>query len=281
MVKSVKLEAYFGVNMFSVLISLYDKESPENLAACLESIKEQTLKPDETVIVFDGFINDTLRKVVSRCQEDLKIVIVELSTNVGLGKALQAGLKACSNEIVARMDTDDICLPDRFEKQISYMSNNPELALLGSGIIEFDEDNNERKKILPKDKKDIILFSRWKNPFNHMTVVFRKSKVLQVGGYIHHHFMEDYNLWLRMINAGFDMENMQDILVNARVGKDMVSKRRGLKYIKSEIELMRLKRVLGITGTINGGIIFLVRSITRLVPKNILSLLYNHDRKMK
>ncbi|ORJ18745.1 amylovoran biosynthesis protein AmsE [Rouxiella silvae] len=264
--------------MFSVLMSLYNKEEPQNLIECLESIKSQTLQANEVVIVFDGFINDKLKTVVESFNDELNIKVVALEKNVGLGRALQKGLEYCSHEIVARMDTDDICLPERFEKQISLITENENIDMLGASIIEFDEYNNQRLKILPENNDDIRKFSIWKNPFNHMTIVFRKSKVLAVGGYRHHLYMEDYNLWLRMISAGYHFENMPESLVNARIGKQMVSKRRGLNYVKSEIELMRLKRELNLTGRYGGLLIFMVRSATRIVPSGILSFLYNKDR---
>jgi len=265
-------------NMFSVLMSLYDREEPQNLIECLESIKAQTLTANEIIIVYDGAVNERLKNIVDSFRDELNIRVVPLDNNVGLGLALQRGLENCSYDLIARMDTDDICNPVRFEKQINFMINHENIDMLGSGILEFDEYNNERLKILPEDDSDIRKFSIWKNPFNHMTVVFRKSKVLSVGGYKHHLFMEDYNLWLRMISAECKFKNMPDILVKARIGKQMVKKRRGINYIKSEVELMKLKRSIKLTGLFYGWLVFIIRSTTRLVPSNILSFLYNRDR---
>ncbi|MCC3704124.1 glycosyltransferase [Rouxiella badensis] len=264
--------------MFSVLMSLYNKEEPQNLWECLESIKSQTLQADEIVIVYDGFVNDSLNAIVESFKDVLNIKVLPLKKNVGLGRALQKGLEYCQHEIVARMDTDDICQPNRFEKQINFILENQDVDMLGTSIIEFDEENNQRLKALPENNEEIRKFSIWKNPLNHMTIVFRKSRVMEVGGYRHHLYMEDYNLWLRMISAGFRIENMPDTLVNARVGKQMVEKRRGINYIKSEVELMRLKRELRLTGKYNGWLIFLVRSATRIAPSGVLSFLYNKDR---
>ncbi|WP_034943048.1 glycosyltransferase family 2 protein [Erwinia oleae] len=265
--------------MFSVLISLYNREKPENLDQCLESLQQQTLPADEIVIVYDGPVSDALKAVVDRYTASLPLKIVPLENNVGLGKALNAGLDHCQHSIVARMDTDDICLPDRFEKQIPYMEAHPDVALLGAAVIEFDEHGRERLKRLPLGNDEIKHFARMKNPFNHMCVVFRKEKVIAAGSYQHHLFMEDYNLWLRMIAQGYQVANLHDVLMKVRAGSDMVNKRRGWVYIKSEIQLFSLKMKLKQTNPINGIIYFLIRTSTRVMPVKVMQFLYEKDRK--
>ncbi|ATM04621.1 TPA: glycosyltransferase [Raoultella planticola] len=264
--------------MFSVLMSLYIKENPNYLKCCLDSLVIQSLKPSEVVIVYDGDVGEKLSLVVDSFQDKLPLKIIKLEDNVGLGIALKIGLSHCSYNIVARMDTDDICKPERFEKQLGIMNKEPSLVMLGSGIIEFDEQNNQREKVLPCEKNKILEFSKLKNPFNHMTVVFRKNEILAVGGYQDHLFMEDYNLWLRLLAAGYELRNIKDILVDARVGTDMVKKRKGLRYIKSEYKLMKIKNELNITGFFEGVGIFIFRSLTRLLPTSLLEKLYNKDR---
>lgn len=150
--------------MFSVLMSLYNKEEPQNLWECLESIKSQTLQADEIVIVYDGFVNDSLNAIVESFKDVLNIKVLPLKKNVGLGRALQKGLEYCQHEIVARMDTDDICQPNRFEKQINFILENQDVDMLGTSIIEFDEENNQRLKALPENNEEIRKFSIWKNP---------------------------------------------------------------------------------------------------------------------
>lgn len=265
--------------MFSVLMSLYHKESVTNLIECFESLKAQTMKPNEIVLVVDGPISEELDITVKSYVVELNIKLIRLKENVGLGMALNQGLKHCNYDIIARMDTDDICTSNRFENQIYKFHKDEELALLGSAIIEFDEGNNERYKILPRTQEEIKEYCLWKNPFNHMTVVFRKNKVNSVGGYEHHFFMEDYNLWIRMISKGLKVENSDEILVRARVGKDMLKKRRGIKYIHSEWKLFRLKYKLLNISLISASYIFLLRVISRLVPLTILKSIYDNDRK--
>ena len=263
--------------MFSVLMSLYHRESPNNLRECLYSLTIQTTKASEVVIVYDGEISEELNCIVSFYKKELNIIVVKLPHNVGLGNALNHGLTYCSNRIIARMDTDDICKFDRFERQIKFFCDN-KLDLLGSGIIEFDEYGNRRLKILPCTPERIFEFLKVKNPFNHMTIVFNKDVVEMVGGYKHHLYMEDYNLWIRVISAGYRIGKLEDILVEARVGKHTLERRRGWKYIKSELALMRLKNEFNITNKIEGGGIFLIRVLSRILPISILNFLYSKDR---
>lgn len=265
--------------MFSVLISLYNKEKPEHLEQCLESLYQQKLPADEIVLVYDGPVGEPLKAVVTKWAAFLPLVTVPLEKNVGLGKALNAGLAHCSHNIVARMDTDDICLPDRFEKQIAYMEAHPDIVLSGAAVIEFDEHGKERLKRLPVGNDEIHQFAKMKNPFNHMCVVFRKDKVIAAGSYQHHLFMEDYNLWLRMMSLGYPVANLPDILMRVRAGSEMVNKRRGWVYIKSEIQLYRLKRDLHQIGIIHGVIYFLIRTMTRVMPVKVMQFLYEKDRK--
>ncbi|WP_147198816.1 glycosyltransferase [Pantoea sp. MBD-2R] len=265
--------------MFSVLMSLYHREKPENVEQCMASLHQQTLQADEIVVVYDGPLSDALKAAVNKWSTLLPLTIVPLEKNVGLGKALNAGLDHCTHNLVARMDTDDICLPERFEKQIPYMEAHPEVALSGAAVIEFDEHGQERLKRLPLDDESIRHFARMKNPFNHMCVVFRKDKVIAAGSYQHHLFMEDYNLWLRMMAQGYKVSNLHDVLMRVRAGSEMVSKRRGMTYIKSEIQLYTLKNKLKQTNFINGKIYFLIRTSTRVMPAKVMQFLYEKDRK--
>lgn len=265
--------------MFSVLISLYNREKADNLEQCLQSLHQQTLQADEIVLVYDGPVGDTLKAVVEKWMGLLPIIILPLEKNVGLGKALNAGLDRCTHNIVARMDTDDICLPERFAMQIPYMEAHPDVALLGAAVIEFDEHGKERLKRLPLSNEEIRQFARMKNPFNHMCVVFRKDKVIAAGSYQHHLFMEDYNLWLRMMAQGYQVANQHEVLMKVRAGSEMVSKRRGMTYIKSEMQLYALKMKLKQTNLINGTLYFLIRTSTRVMPASVMQFLYEKDRK--
>ncbi|WP_426786107.1 glycosyltransferase (plasmid) [Rahnella variigena] len=268
---------------FSVLMSLYNKEDPSYLLACLKSLSKQTLMPTEVVIVFDGPIDSALEDIVDEFKVCLNILIFRLQENVGLGNALNYGLKHCNYDLVARMDTDDICLPHRFELQLSQFQRDPELALLGSSIIEFSVSVNNiiGQRSVPISSADIREHSKRKNPFNHMSVVFRKNVIFDVGGYIHHPLMEDYNLWLRVICSGYLTKNLAEPLVKARVGRDMLKRRSGFNYIKSEYQLALLKHELKLQGRVSAVIIFFMRSIPRVLPLSLLSGIYKFNRKLK
>lgn len=268
---------------FSVLMSLYNKEGPAYLRASLESLDNQTLLPTEVVIVFDGPINSELESVIDEFKPCLNVIIFKLPENVGLGNALNCGLKHCKYDLVARMDTDDICLPNRFEQQILEFENEPNLVLLGSSILEFSGSVNNiiGERVVPITSEDIGEFSKRKNPFNHMTVVFRKNVITNVGGYIHHPLMEDYNLWLRVISAGYLTRNIAQPLVLARVGRGMLKRRSGAKYIKSEYQLALLKHKLKLQNIISATMIFLMRSLPRMLPLAVLSAIYKLNRKIK
>lgn len=266
---------------FSVLLSLYYREKNDYLHKCLQSINEQSLRPDEVVIVIDGPVDLSLRDVVAYWDDFLPIKLLELKENVGLGQALNKGLEICSHEIVLRMDTDDVCSENRFKLQIEKLESDKTLMVLGGHIDEYDEELSIfiGKRIVPIDndaiKKQIVI----KNPFNHMTVAFRKSAVLAVGGYQHHAFMEDYNLWLRIIAAGYKVENLDAVLVKARTGHSMLLRRKGIEYMKSEMLLFNLKRKLQIQPIHLCIITFLLRSIPRLLPSSLLRICYKSQRK--
>lgn len=265
---------------FSVLMSLYSRESPIFLDQCFESIWDnQSVRPSQIVLVLDGPITKDLTNIIDiwkvKIQENLKIV--ELKENVGLGNALNQGLKHCSNNWVFRMDTDDICTPDRFEKQIYYIEKNPNIVLFGGQVLEFNKSIGDTTvlKAVPILYSEIKKFSQKRCPFNHMTVAYKKSIILELGGYQHHLFMEDYNLWLRVIGAGYKVANLADVVLYARVGNGMHARRKGLEYIKSEKKLLNLKKDLKLQNPLYANMLFLIRSMFRLMPSALLGKIYN------
>ena len=265
---------------FSVLLSLYHKENFLALDQCFQSIwKDQTIQPDEIILVLDGPIGEELSQCVQKWQRIIgkSLRVIPLSQNVGLGKALNKGLEHCSNEWVFRMDTDDISKPDRFKKQIQFIKENPEVVLFSGQILEFNENPSDADtlKYVPTEHTDIVKFAQKRSPFNHMTVAYKKSVIEAVGGYQHHLFMEDYNLWLRVIGAGYRVGNHPDILLYARVGNGMHARRKGLEYVNSELQLLKLKKELKLQDPIHANILFLLRSSFRLLPSTLLGKIYN------
>ena len=233
---------------YSVLMSLYKKEKPEYLRLALDSMLNQTVKPDEIVLVEDGPLTDELYDVVEEYKANLHIVKNE--KNLGLGLALNKGLKVCRNELVARMDTDDISKPDRCEKQLAFFEAHPSVTILGGQIEEFIETTNHvvGRRIVPESDSELKVYLKKRCPFNHVTVMLRKSDILDAGNYQDWFWNEDYYLWVRLAMAGVEFANLPDVLVHARVGADMYQRRGGSKYYKSEIKLQKFmleKKVIG------------------------------------
>lgn len=265
--------------MLSVLLSVYQKEHPHHLARSLDSILNQTLPPRQVVMVKDGPLTGELDAVLHDYAARYPILeLVPLKINQGLGRALNAGLKRCTGEWVARMDTDDIARPDRFEKQLALLRSDPNIDVVGSWIDEF-EGGTERvvaTRRLPHTHDELLKYAKRRNPMNHMSVIFRKSAVLRAGGYRHFPLFEDYYLWVRMLMGGARMANVQESLVLVRVSPEMYERRGGRKYASDEYRLQREFRRIGF---ISGGEMLsnlAVRTAFRFVPNSLRGWIYKN-----
>ncbi|OOF79808.1 amylovoran biosynthesis protein AmsE [Rodentibacter caecimuris] len=260
---------------FSVLMSLYVKENPRFLRECFESLLAQTHQADEIVLVFDGAVTPELERVVAEFEKQLPLKLIKLPKNQGLGNALNEGLKHCSYDWVFRMDTDDICVPERFAKQLAFIEQHPDTIIFGGQIAEFGENVNDivAYRRVPTEAQDIVKFTQKRCPFNHMTVAYQKSAVINCGGY--EDLQEDYYLWIKLVAQQQAVANLPDILVYARVGNGMVGRRRGLNQAKAEWRLFKLKYRLGIQDFASGLFIFILRSVSRLLPTSLLKAAYN------
>lgn len=222
---------------YSVLMSVYYKENPEWFDNSIKSMLEQTILPDEFVIVEDGKLTDELYNVINKYTEKFPNVfkIVKIEKNGGLGPALKRGVEECKNEFIARMDSDDYCLPNRIEKEFEMFDKDPDLGMVGTNVAEFTEsiDNVISKVILPETNEEIIKFSKKRNPFRHPSILFKKSSVLKAGNYREYYLCEDYDMWLRMIRSGCKCYNIQEILTYMRISEDFYKRRGGIKYLKS------------------------------------------------
>lgn len=218
----------------SVLMSLYKKEKPEYLSECLASILSQTLLPKEIVIVLDGPITPDLSEVLADYQSKSGLLrLLPQKENKGLGYTLAVGVTACRCELIARMDTDDLMLPSRLETQASCFNQDKELSICGTNIEEFIDEPSDvvSRRMVPEHNNAIRHFSKKRNPFNHMSVMFKRSVVLQVGNYQPMQSFEDYYLWARLLKAGYKAYNIQEFLVKARVGRDLYKRRGGWHYL--------------------------------------------------
>ncbi len=226
---------------YSFLASVYRNTKLNELEAALDSWENQTIKPDQIVIVCDGELSNEVSDYLSSKGNNSLYTFVSLKENVGLGRALAFGMEKCRNEIIARADTDDICVLDRCEKQLAYLVNNPDCSIVGANIAEFIDsiDNVVGYRVVPENHKDIVTYMKKRCPFNHMAVMFRKSEVEKAGGYQHWYLNEDSYLWVRMYLVGCSFYNIQEVLVYARVGQEMYARRGGYKYYLSEKKLFK------------------------------------------
>ena len=234
-----------GPQKYSVLMSVYAKEKPEFLRESMMSMYEQTIPTDDFVLICDGPLNERLDAVVDEMQEKFgeTLRVIRLNRNHGLGYTLNLGVKECKNELIARMDSDDISVKDRVEKQLRALEENSDVSVVGSNVAEYDEDMDKQTayKNVPEKNEDIMAMMKKRNPMNHMSVMFRKSKVLSAGNYLEMPFFEDYYLWVRMVKDGNKFYNIPESLVNVRGGLQMVGRRGGIKYMKN---IVRFQKVL-------------------------------------
>ena len=259
-------------------MSVYYKEKPEYLQLALESVINQTVKPNEIVLVEDGKLTEELQAVITKYQQNYPDIFktYALQQNQGLGKALNFGMQKCSNEFIARMDTDDIAEPCRFELQIKEFAQDKELMLCGGQIAEFADKPTEitSYRSVPRKHNEILNFAKKRNPFNHMTVMFKKQAVQTVGGYQHMPYFEDYWLWARMLKTGYKVKNIDQVLVRVRAGQDMIARRGGLSYTKCIIQFEKaMYRIEIINFTEMIGYITL-RSIVSVMPKSLRLFIY-------
>lgn len=263
--------------MFSVLLSLYIKEQPSFLKQSLDSLLSQTLLPNEIVLVKDGPLTSELDAVVSdfakRCAS---LRVVALPQNQGLGRALNEGLKYCSYDLVARMDTDDIAKPNRFEKQIRIFNEYPEIDVCSSWVEEFIESPHYPVSVkkLPEKHVDIAVYAHSRNPVNHPVVMFRKKAVMEAGGYQHFPLFEDYYLWVRMLANGARFYNIQESLLYFRTSPDMFKRRGGLKYAMDEFRFQKVMFDMNMIFSKQLLLNVMTRFPVRIAPNQIRSWLY-------
>lgn len=270
----------------SVLMSVYIKERPEFLERALESIFNQTIKPKELVLVKDGVLTRELEMILNKERKkfeenDITFICVQLEKNMGLGIALQKGLEKCRCDYIARMDSDDIAVRERFEAQSKYMKKNTDVSVVGGYISEFVEEGKSlRTKIMPLNHEELYKYGKYRNPLNHMTVFFRKKDVLEVGGYQSMPGLEDYYLWSRMLAKKYRIANIDKVLVNARLG-NFSNRRGGLGYFLTYFRLRKIQNKLHYTNIPEFIIGIMFTALITLVPNNIRGGLYRVLRNDK
>ena len=295
-------------------MSVYQKENPEYFRAALRSVFHQTVPPTEVVLVCDGPLTSALDAVISEyedsCSKDTPrsartdmdarmtpdekldmpgtvFRVVRLEENGGLGKALNEGLRHCSCEWIARMDTDDLAAPDRCEKQLKYLEKHPDVDVLSGTIAEFQGDAVDVQaaekavtsyKTVPQTPEQIAIYIKQRNPINHPCVMFRKSSVELSGGYQPCPYFEDYDLWVRMYRDHAVLANLSDTLLYMRVN-GMHQRRGGIRYAKYIVEFrMKMYRYQVITFW-EFLPMTLARVLVSLMPNGVRKYLY--DKKLR
>lgn len=261
---------------FSVLMSVYNKEKPEYLSQALDSVIGQSLQPDEIVLIKDGPLTSALEEVIEQRKHSYPhFKIYQFESNVKLGRALAKGIELCQYDLVARMDTDDIAVKDRFSVQYHYMIEHPQISACGGWISEFTTEGTYCKtKKMPEGMEKIRKYARYRNPLNHMTVMFRKKAVLNAGNYRHFPFLEDYDLWLRMIHQGCEFENIEKVLVEARTEENLYERRGGRQYCENYLELRKQQYKMGILKKHEYIVAVLLTLIMTLQPSSIRKYIY-------
>lgn len=252
---------------FSVSMCVYGGDNAGWFTTAIDSVLNQTLLPREIILVVDGPVPDEMNEIIKKYEKNTLFKVIRLAKNQGHGIARKAGLDACSHELVAIMDADDICAPNRFEKQIEAFKLTPDADVVGGMITEFVETPNNvvGTRIVPLVDDEIKKYMKRRCPMNLVTVMFRKSSIEAVGGFIDWYCEEDYYLWLRMALANMKFVNVDDVLVNVRVGKEMYQRRGGLRYFMSEAKLQGYM--------LKNGIIRFPRYVINVLERLVLQVL--------
>jgi hypothetical protein len=262
---------------FSLLLPVYRGDDPDHFEHAFRScVEEQSVRPAEAVIVQDGPIPEPLRARIEQCIErsPVPVTLVALARNLGLAGALQEGLERCRYDIVARMDADDVSLPERFAKQLPLVEAGADLV--GTGMFEFVNEIGTivAKRTPPVEEGAIARYARFHDPFNHPTVVYRKSAVARAGGYLDIGPMEDYWLFVRMIQTGARVANVPDPLVLYRVGAGAYARRGGLGQLRAELAIQREFRRIRFTSRAEFLRNVAMRGVYRLIPEILRKFAY-------
>ncbi len=260
--------------MLSVILPIYKQCKTNQFVDALNTIICQTQLPQELLIVADGPIPYELEEEVTNCQLEvsrkelpIEVIFLQLENHGGLGMAMQKGVDAVKGDYIARMDADDICLPDRFEKQMKCFEENPELSVVGGQIAEFDGNvtNITGRRVVPLEHEEIVSYMKSRNGMNHVTTIIKKKDLVAAGNYQPFEWFEDYSLWVRMIQHGCRFKNIADDVVYVRAGKAQADRRGGWAYFRKEVSLFKC--------FLNQGFISRWRFIRNLFQRGVVRVL--------
>ena len=264
--------------MFSVLMSIYGKERPEYFLEALQSLENQELRADEVVLVIDGPIPNELYDLIEAFRAKLNIRTVVLPENQGLRAALNKGLEACAHDLVARMDTDDVALPNRFARQLPFMIEHPEVVASSALIEEFDDGGDVLGvRFVPAEQAQIMEFAKMRSPLSHPAAIYRRSIVQSVGGYPDA-FPEDHALWSLMLARGFQMANIQEVLLRMRANNEFI-RRRGKSFFRGQLGVIRFQRKIGFISSREAIAAVAFRAFLHLSPAPMRRWMYRLARE--
>jgi glycosyltransferase involved in cell wall biosynthesis len=260
---------------FSVVISVYQLDNSNYFELAVSSVLNQTAPPDEIVIVIDGYIGEALEKSISKLSQNLRVKILRIKQNIGLGAARHQAIISTKHNIVAVMDADDLSVPTRFASQIGLFEST-KVDVVGAYIEEFNNEPGDANKLrmVPLTHNMILKRCAMRSPMNHVTVMFRKSSYLNVGGYRPIRYVEDWDLFYRLLRTGHVFQNIPEVLVYVRAGQSMYSRRHGIQYLKAEIDLLNSMRSTKFITLHQWCLNCIIRGVSRLAPRIFLEILY-------
>lgn len=265
---------------YSVLMTVYHKADPGFLADAVRSMLEQTVPTDDFVIVCDGHLTPELDEILAdfSSRNPGLFHIVRLPENVGIGMANNAGLPHCKYDLVAKMDADDLALPCRCELQLQLFDQNPKLKVVGGYIEEFDQDPDAPFSVraVPLHSADIRTYAKRRQPFNNQTVMYRRSAVAAVGGYGDYRRSEDYDLYVRLLHAGFETANVGRVLVKMRVNGGTVMRRASWDTLKGCARSRWNAYRLGYASFLDMAVVICGEFVIWISPPGVQRFLYNH-----
>lgn len=261
----------------TAIISVYKNDDPNYFNDAVNSLLGQTLLPDEILIIVDGPVGDQIKKQLNEFSKYEVVKVKMLDKNVGRGKARHIAISAAKNDYIAMMDADDISKSDRFEKQMAKISES-NADIVGSYIEEFEETPGDKKIIrkVPVTHDQIMKFAKWKQPMNHVTILFKKQAYLSTGGYRGFKMLEDFELFHRMILNGMKFVNIPEVLVYVRFSEKNQSKRSGLSYFKEEYQVLKEMKQSGHMNAVQFILSCFIRLTTRMMPLSLANKFYTY-----
>jgi glycosyltransferase involved in cell wall biosynthesis len=267
-----------SLSAYTVLLTVYAGDEPDEFETALRSCLDQTHPPAELLVVADGPLTDPLEAVLDSYLKEYPDVVSlhQLPENNGRGEAARIGITQCRHELVGIMSADDISVPDRFERQVAYLDAHPEVDVIGGYVLEFTDDPDviDSVRTVPTDPDEIARLAKFRCPMNEVSTMFRREEVLSVGNYRSLNRMEDYDLWVRLLQDGATLANVPEVLVKMRAGEAMFARRGGLEYAREEFRQQAALIRMGFVSVPRALLNLALRVPVRLLPNRLRMAIY-------